>query len=166
MGACYDECSIVVALALNNRFANDNVTGILGKYRLDPGFNIVALMNMKSFCLNTRFGFTTMLLVMVSTFALADLDSPGGIGAYLELDATDYPVIKKTIPDTPAAGAKLKEGQHITKVNGVSTAGKGMEEIIAMIRGPEMTAVELEILGADGKSFRRLLCRKAITIRE
>lgn len=123
-------------------------------------------MTMKAFCTNTRFGFMTTLLVMVSTFALAEVDSPGGIGAYLEQDATDYPVIRKIIPDTPAAGAKLNEGQHITKVNGVSTAGKAMEEIIAMIRGPEITAVELEILGADGKSFRRLLCRKVIIIRE
>lgn len=121
---------------------------------------------MKRFCTNFRFGFLTVLLVMVSTIALAEIDSPGGIGAYLEQDTTDYPVIKKIIPDTPAAGGKLKEGQHIAKVNGVSTAGKEMAAIIAMIRGPEMSPVELEILDAEGKSFRRLLCRKVIVITE
>ncbi len=123
-------------------------------------------MNLKITRIKARSSFLAVLLGMVATCAFADIDSPGGIGTYLGADATDYPVIQKVIPDTPAAGAKLKEGQHITKVNGVSTAGKTMEEIVAMIRGPETSAVDLEILDTDGKTIRRLLCRKVITIPE
>lgn len=116
--------------------------------------------------MNPRTGLLIILLITVPACALADLELPGGVGIYLGSDGTDYPSINKIIPDTPAAGAKLKEGQHIVKVDGVSTAGKAMEEIIAMIRGLEITPVELEILGADGKTFRRLLCRRVITVRE
>ncbi|MEI6537214.1 MAG: PDZ domain-containing protein [Verrucomicrobiaceae bacterium] len=87
----------------------------------------------------------------------------GGIGIYIGTDETEYLLISKIIPDSPAAGAKLKEGEHITKVDGVSTKGKTVAEWMLMIRGPELTAVELEILGTDGKTYQRLLCRKKIT---
>lgn len=121
---------------------------------------------MKAFSTHISSGFLTFLLVMVSTFTLADIDSPGGIGAYLRADAEEFPMIEKIIPESPAAGAKLEAGQRITKIDGVSTSGKPMDQVIAMIRGPEMSPVELEILGKDGKTFRRLICRKAIVIPE
>lgn len=131
---------------------------------IDTLRSVWRLQTMKKACTNVRLGFIAFLLLLGSVSAYGEQPVLGRIGIILEEDATEYPLITKVFPDTPAAGAKLKEGQHITKVNGISTAGKTMTEWYAMIMGPEMTAVELEILGVDGKKFQRLICRKKITI--
>jgi carboxyl-terminal processing protease len=107
-----------------------------------------------------------LLLALEPGQGFADAPEPGGIGVYLGTDLGERPRIIKIIPDSPAAKARLEEGQVIMKVDGISTAEKTMADWMAMIRGPEGTAVVLEVRGADGKIFQRLIFRKKLKIPE
>ena len=69
---------------------------------------------------------------------------PPGIGAELSPDKTGAKV-EGVIPDSPAEAAGLQEGDIITGVNDVSMAGKKLDEIIPLIRGPRGTPVRLTI---------------------
>jgi C-terminal processing protease CtpA/Prc len=110
--------------------------------------------------------FLALLLMLAPSRLLAADPEPGGIGIYLGTDESSYPKIMKMIPDSPAAKAKLKEGQVILKVNDVSTKNKTMADWVNLIRGPEGTAVVLEIRDTDGTTIKRLLFRKKIEIPE
>jgi carboxyl-terminal processing protease len=71
-----------------------------------------------------------------------------GIGAYVSMISGNV-TITSLIPGSPAEADGLLAGDIIQAVNGQSLAGMNLVEAIAMIRGPEGTAVSLTILHED-----------------
>lgn len=70
-----------------------------------------------------------------------------GIGAYVSKDeATGYGVITKVMDDSPSLKAGLMDGDLVKEVDGKSTAGLGLDEIVAIVRGEKDTKVVLTIL--------------------
>ena len=70
-----------------------------------------------------------------------------GIGAYVGLDAvTGYPKIISPIEGAPAEEAGLRPDDIIYEVEGVSTQGKDINSVVAMIKGEEGTKVRLTIV--------------------
>lgn len=67
-----------------------------------------------------------------------------GIGATLDV-REDTPVIVATIEGSPAEQAGVRAGDRILKVDGESTEGKTIEEIVAQVRGPAGTTVLLTL---------------------
>jgi len=70
-----------------------------------------------------------------------------GIGAILTLDEdTGFGMIKEVKPDTPAQKSGVKDGDLIYAVDGTSTYGMSLSEIVSMIRGEEHTDVVLTLV--------------------
>ncbi len=70
-----------------------------------------------------------------------------GIGAYVSLDNDlGLPRISGVIPGTPAEKAELQIDDIIYEVDGNSTDGLALDEVVAMIKGPEGTTVHITIL--------------------
>jgi carboxyl-terminal processing protease len=68
-------------------------------------------------------------------------------GVGMEIGMKDgVPTVIAPLPDTPAKKAGIKSGDRVLKVNGVSTQGVPLDEVINKIRGREGTAVTLNIL--------------------
>lgn len=75
-----------------------------------------------------------------------------GIGAYVSLDTEkNLPKISGVIRGTPAEEAKLRTNDLIYEVDGVSTYGLTLTEAVALIKGPEGTAVTLTLI-REGES--------------
>lgn len=69
-----------------------------------------------------------------------------GIGAYVSLDAvTGFPKISGTIKDAPSEDAGLRANDIIYEVDGVSTYGLTLDEVVSLIKGEEYTEVLLTI---------------------
>ncbi len=74
-----------------------------------------------------------------------------GIGAYVSLDTiTNFPKISGTIKGAPAEEVDLRANDLIYEVDGASTYGLSLTEVVAMIKGPENTDVVLTIV-RDGE---------------
>ncbi|MBR0091467.1 MAG: S41 family peptidase [Lachnospiraceae bacterium] len=70
-----------------------------------------------------------------------------GIGAYVTMHQELQRVyITGVIPNSPAEAAGLKGEDVIWAVDGTSTEGMVTEDVVALIRGPEGTQVELTLL--------------------
>ncbi len=75
-----------------------------------------------------------------------------GIGAYISLDTeTTLPKISGVIAGAPAEEANLRADDLIYEVDGESTYGLTLTEVVAMIKGPEATDVVLTIV-REGES--------------
>lgn len=69
-----------------------------------------------------------------------------GIGAYVSLDTTTgFAKISGIIANTPAEEAGLRENDVIYLVDGETTQGYELSEVVAMIKGEEGTTVHLTI---------------------
>lgn len=69
-----------------------------------------------------------------------------GIGSYVQMDeVTNLPLLSGVFKDSPASKAGLRDGDIIYKVNGESIAGLTLDEVVALIKGPEDTEVDLTI---------------------
>lgn len=69
-----------------------------------------------------------------------------GIGAYVSMDAeTTFPKISGVIAGTPAEEAQLRANDILYEVDGVSTYGMSLSEVVALIKGEEGTEVMLTI---------------------
>ena len=68
-----------------------------------------------------------------------------GIGAQVGLNSADQPVILSPLENSPAAKADVKTGDIILAVNGKSTEGLSLTEVILLVRGPIGTTVKLLI---------------------
>ncbi|MCM1415857.1 MAG: S41 family peptidase [bacterium] len=69
-----------------------------------------------------------------------------GIGAYLMIDqVTGFGKISGVIENTPAEEAGLRENDVLYQVDGVSTAGMELSEIVSYVKGEEGTKVHLTI---------------------
>ena len=61
-------------------------------------------------------------------------------------------VVTRAFPDGPADKAGLRGGDRIASVDGTSVVGKSLEEVVALIRGPDGTAVALGVVRpGDGR---------------
>ncbi|MBM3712798.1 MAG: PDZ domain-containing protein, partial [Actinobacteria bacterium] len=68
-----------------------------------------------------------------------------GIGIVITADDKGQVVIIKTIEGTPAFKKGLKEGDIIVAVNGTDIKGFALDQVVAMIKGKEGTAVEIRV---------------------
>ncbi len=85
-----------------------------------------------------------------------------GIGIFIEKQDRRLLVVAP-IENTPAWRAGLQAGDHITHIDGVSTAEMPIEEAVARIRGPRGTQVRLRIQRGD-KAFEVTITRDRIEI--
>lgn len=69
-----------------------------------------------------------------------------GIGITLSQDSTTKQmIVASTIPGSPAENAGLKSGDIIKVINGIDIAGKDIDTVSGLIRGPANTTVTLVI---------------------
>ena len=87
----------------------------------------------------------------VTRFAEGLQGSFEGIGAYVDMEGT-VPVIVSPIEGSPAEAAGIKAGDLILEINGETTEGLLIDEVISRIRGPEGTEVTLTVrhVGEEG----------------
>lgn len=70
-----------------------------------------------------------------------------GIGAYVSMDEDlGFPRISGVMPGTPAERAELLTDDIISEVDKESTQGMELEDVVALIKGPDGTTVHLTIL--------------------
>jgi carboxyl-terminal processing protease len=69
----------------------------------------------------------------------------GGIGAQVGLNSANQPIILAPLENSPAAKAGIKTGDVILAVNGESTQGLSLTEVVLLVRGPAGTTVRLLI---------------------
>jgi len=76
---------------------------------------------------------------------------PVGIGAELAADEeTHMLLLKKVIPNSPAARAGLTDGLIIQRIGDVATASKTVTECANLIRGKAGTTLRLEVIDTQG----------------
>lgn len=87
-----------------------------------------------------------------------------GVGAYVSIDtATSLPKISGIIEGTPAEEADLRANDLIYKVDGQSTQGLELSEVVALIKGPEGTTVTLTLV-RDGENdyIEKVVARRKV----
>ncbi len=76
----------------------------------------------------------------------------------------DLIVITRVFEDSPAAEAGIRAGDRLVSVGGTPVAGKVLESVVALIRGPEDTTVRLGIARPGGAARQYELERERIRI--
>lgn len=85
-----------------------------------------------------------------------------GIGAYISLDEkTGFPKISGTISGAPAEKADLRANDLIYEVDGVSSYGMTLTEVVSLIKGPENTNVVLTIVREGAADYLKVTVRRA-----
>ncbi len=82
------------------------------------------------------------------TYKLFQSDLQGnfeGIGATVNMNSDNQPTIIAPLPNSPAEKASLQTGDIILAVNGKSTTGLTLTEVVLSIRGPVGTSVTLTV---------------------
>jgi carboxyl-terminal processing protease len=87
-----------------------------------------------------------------------------GIGAEVGL-RNDITTIIAPLDDTPAQKAGLRAGDKIYAVDGASTLGLTINEVVRMIRGPKDTEVTLTIIRGQDKPTDIKIKRSVIIVR-
>ncbi|MBR0932040.1 S41 family peptidase [Bradyrhizobium jicamae] len=87
----------------------------------------------------------------------------GGIGLKI-MDHNGLPTVLSPIDDTPAARAGVQPGDAIVSVDGQSTHGADLMEVIRKIRGQPGTTVKLTIQRGNESPFDVALTRQVIEI--
>lgn len=101
------------------------------------------------------------VLFLFSFFGLTlfgQLSTLVGIGVRLQIDSTSlgYKAAKVIyfIPGGPAESSGLKIGDFLMKVDGKSAVKLSIDEVVALIKGPEGTTVKVDVKrGAENKTF-------------
>lgn len=83
-----------------------------------------------------------------------------GIGAYVDMQGT-VPVIVSPIEGSPAEAAGIKAGDLILEVNGETTEGLLIDEVISKIRGPKGSEVTLTIQHSGEEGTVELTIKRA-----
>lgn len=68
-----------------------------------------------------------------------------GIGSYVMMDETGYPILSGVFKESPAQKAGLRDGDVIYEVFGENLYGLTLTECVNKIKGPENTEVELTV---------------------
>jgi carboxyl-terminal processing protease len=82
-------------------------------------------------------------------YSLFESDLEGtfqGIGAQMNLNKNGQPEIVAPLENSPAQKAGIKTDDIVLAVNGKSTEGKSLTEVVLEIRGPAGTTVKLTVL--------------------
>lgn len=83
----------------------------------------------------------------------------GGIGVVLSLQAiSGLPIIHGLVEGSPAGEAGLKPGDVILEINGVSTKGQTINQIVEKIRGFTIARVDVLVL-RDGTNLHCVVSR-------
>ena len=90
-------------------------------------------------------------------------NSFSGIGAELSQNSKSQIIIMSPIKGSPAAMAGLQPKDIIAKINGKSTAGMSMNQVVDSIRGKAGTTVSLAIIRGS-KEFSVSIKRAKITV--
>jgi len=102
------------------------------------------------------------------TYALSRDDFAGafqGIGATVEKPPeSDYVIIVRPLPETPAEAAGVTAGDLILEVDGEDAFGWTTDEAVIRIRGPQGTPVELLLKHGDGTEELVTIVRDEIQI--
>ncbi len=73
-----------------------------------------------------------------------------GIGCYVALDTeTDMPIISGVFEQSPAEEVGIIEGDIIYEVDGVSTMGLSLSQVVDLIKGPENSMVHIKMFRED-----------------
>jgi carboxyl-terminal processing protease len=83
-----------------------------------------------------------------------------GIGVQVSADDNGGIQISTVFPDTPAAEAGLRRGDHIIAVNGTTTQGETVDQTVTRVRGPEGETVTLTIKRAGTADFDVTITRR------
>lgn len=84
-----------------------------------------------------------------------------GIGAYISLDTeTSLPKISGVIAGAPAESADLRANDIIYEVDGESTYGLSLTEVVSLIKGPEATDVVLTILREGESNYLEITVKR------
>ena len=87
----------------------------------------------------------------------------GGIGLKIT-DHDGVPIVLSPIDGTPAAQAGVQPGDEIVSVDGQSTHGADLMEVVRIIRGKPGTTVKLTIVRGEKSRFEVPLTRQIIKV--
>ena len=82
-----------------------------------------------------------------------------GIGVQVSTE-TEEVIIGSVFPGTPAEEAGLRRGDRIIAVDGTTTEGETLDEVVARVRGPEGEQVTLRIRRAGTADFDVTIVRR------
>ncbi len=72
-----------------------------------------------------------------------------GIGCTVSFDDDGMPTVIGVLDESPAQSGGVQAGDIIYKVNGESTSGLSLSEVVGLIKGPENTQVEITFLRGE-----------------
>ena len=95
--------------------------------------------------MRTKLIFVAMLTGLLLGCASHAQERITGVGVALGIE--DHTLkIMKVLPNTPASKMGVSPGLLVQKIDGIATAGKRLEECVAMLRGLPGTKVKLELI--------------------
>ena len=102
----------------------------------------------------------TIHSAITNTQEFARTHFTGGVGAVMLLDpATGTPTVQNVLAGSPAEKAGLQANDHIVQVDGVSTSGKQLAQVVESIRGSSFGSVTLTIQRAGTNNFQCVIHR-------
>jgi len=91
--------------------------------------------------------------------------SQGMAGIGLELELVDgWTTVVEPLEGAPASRADLKPGDRLLEVDGVSTAGKKLDEVVKLLRGKRGSTAVLSVSREGGAPMRREAVREFIRV--
>jgi carboxyl-terminal processing protease len=82
----------------------------------------------------------------------------GGVGLTVQR-GDPYPTIVRVLPDSPAAENELASGEELRAIDGQTTTGLRLDELVQKLQGPVGSATQLAV-GRPGKSSRTVLATR------
>src|SRR5262245_4314874 len=102
----------------------------------------------------------TIHSAITNTTEFARTHFTGGVGAVVITDpATGMPMVNSVLPDSPAEKAGLPPADRMLQVDGVSTSGKGLAQVVESIRGSSFGSVTLTIQRSGSSNFQCVIHR-------
>lgn len=90
----------------------------------------------------------------------------GGVGIRVGVDrASGFLFVETPIEDTPAFAADILPGDQIREVDGQTTKGQALTDVVRRIKGPPDTPVTLTLFRKGREPFKVTLVRKIIVLK-